>query len=197
VLIHEEWPWVVVTDTRLPDRDGFELCRRIRTCPCHSRLPVLFLSGWHDPGHQARGLAAGGDHYLSKLMPVRQVLVRLRMILSRFAALARAPAEESLEAAIDGVGVLPALRLVHLARRTGVLTLRRGERIIEVRVRDGQIVGADSDAASGLEALAEVLPWTHGELGFDTGEIEDTDPLGPFEALLASLCQRLCRGRRP
>jgi DNA-binding response OmpR family regulator len=200
VLVHEEWPWVLVTDTRLPGMDGFELCRCIRAGPCHSRLPILFLSGWHDSSHRARGLAAGGDHYLPKLTPVRQILVRLHMILGRFTPFLSA-ASEPVEATIDAVGVLPALRLLHLTRRTGVLNLRSGDRIIELRLRHGEVVGADSEAASGADALAEVLPWTHGELSFDPGEIEETPPLGRLTPLLASLCRRLnastASGARP
>jgi DNA-binding response OmpR family regulator len=51
-------------DSRLPDLDGFELCRRLRSLD--PRTPILFFSGAAHETDQRRGIEAGADAYLVK-----------------------------------------------------------------------------------------------------------------------------------
>src|SRR5687768_5089615 len=54
-------PDLVVLDVGLPDFDGWEVCRRLRT---HGDVPVLFLTALADEANLVRGLRLGGDDYL-------------------------------------------------------------------------------------------------------------------------------------
>lgn len=51
-------------DSRLPDLDGFELCRRLRALNSHT--PILFFSGDAYESDKTKGLAAGANAYLTK-----------------------------------------------------------------------------------------------------------------------------------
>ena len=51
-------------DSRLPDLDGFELCRRMRALNSHT--PILFFSGDAYESDKTKGLAAGANAYLTK-----------------------------------------------------------------------------------------------------------------------------------
>jgi len=51
-------------DSRLPDLDGFELCRRLRALDLHT--PILFFSGSAYEADKKRGIEAGADAYLVK-----------------------------------------------------------------------------------------------------------------------------------
>jgi DNA-binding response OmpR family regulator len=51
-------------DSRLPDLDGFELCRRMRALDLHT--PILFFSGAAYEADKKRGIEAGADDYLVK-----------------------------------------------------------------------------------------------------------------------------------
>jgi DNA-binding response OmpR family regulator len=51
-------------DSRLPDLDGFELCRRMRALDLHT--PILFFSGAANEADKKRGIEAGADAYLVK-----------------------------------------------------------------------------------------------------------------------------------
>jgi DNA-binding response OmpR family regulator len=188
-LLHEDWPWLVITDTSLPGLDGFELCRRIRSSPRTARLPVLFLSGWHDHQHHALGLAAGSDDYVSKLAPLRQLLLRVHLLLSRYATLS-APDEGPSAGTLEALGVPAVLRIAHATRVSGILTWSNVERFVEVRLREGEIVGADSERQGGLEALVDLLSWSHGRFELSRAETFDPAPLGPFETLLNEACLR-------
>jgi DNA-binding response OmpR family regulator len=70
----------VILDVMLPDLDGFEVCRRIRT---HSQVPILMLTARGDPTDRVVGLELGADDYLPKPFEPRELVARLRAILRR------------------------------------------------------------------------------------------------------------------
>ncbi|RVU18133.1 response regulator [Methylobacterium oryzihabitans] len=70
----------VILDVMLPDLDGFETCRRIRT---HSTVPILMLTAKGDDTDRIIGLEIGADDYLPKPFNPRELLARLRAILRR------------------------------------------------------------------------------------------------------------------
>jgi DNA-binding response OmpR family regulator len=70
----------VVLDLMLPDMDGLEVCRRLRTA--HD-TPVLMLTARGEPMDRVVGLELGADDYLGKPFEPRELLARLRAILRR------------------------------------------------------------------------------------------------------------------
>ena len=70
----------LVLDLMLPDGDGLDICRRLRT---HSDLPVLMLTARGDPFDRVVGLEIGADDYLTKPFEPRELLARLRAITRR------------------------------------------------------------------------------------------------------------------
>lgn len=75
--LEQEGPPVelVVTDLEMPEMDGVELTRRLKTAPAHGQLPVVILTTRGGEEDRARGLAAGADGYITKGDLVRQDLV--------------------------------------------------------------------------------------------------------------------------
>ena len=57
---------LVILDLRLPDVNGYEVCRSIRQFANSWTLPVLMLTGLHKPVDQLRGFAFGADAYMVK-----------------------------------------------------------------------------------------------------------------------------------
>jgi DNA-binding response OmpR family regulator len=77
-------PDLVVLDLMLPDLDGLEVCRRIRSMPGDAgRVPVLMLTAKGDPMDRIVGLEIGADDYLPKPFEPRELLARIRAILRR------------------------------------------------------------------------------------------------------------------
>src|SRR6266403_1731703 len=70
----------VVLDLMLPDMDGLDVCRQLRT---HSDTPVLMLTARGEPIDRIVGLELGADDYLPKPFEPREMLARLRAILRR------------------------------------------------------------------------------------------------------------------
>jgi signal transduction histidine kinase len=73
---------LVVLDVRMPEMDGYEVCRRIRENASHARLPVIFLTADQaDERRELLGLDAGGDEYLHKPLSRRVLSARVRNLL--------------------------------------------------------------------------------------------------------------------
>ena len=78
--IRRKAPDAVILDVMLPDLDGFETCRRIRT---GSDVPILMLTAKGEETDRIVGLELGADDYLPKPFNPRELLARLRAILRR------------------------------------------------------------------------------------------------------------------
>jgi len=77
-------PQLVVLDLMLPDMDGLEVCRRIRSLPgALAATPILMLTAKGDPMDRIIGLEMGADDYLPKPFEPRELLARIRAVLRR------------------------------------------------------------------------------------------------------------------
>lgn len=70
-------PALVLLDIRMPDIDGYELCRRLKADPVTRDTPVIFVTTLSEVGDEAAGFAAGGVDYIVK--PVSPLIVRARV----------------------------------------------------------------------------------------------------------------------
>jgi DNA-binding response OmpR family regulator len=73
-------PSLIVLDVGLPDIDGFEVCRTLRT---FSDVPVIFLTSRSDEIDRVVGLEIGGDDYVVKPFSPRELLARIKAIRRR------------------------------------------------------------------------------------------------------------------
>jgi len=71
----------IVLDVLLPDRDGFEVCRELRTR--RNPTPILMLTARATVDDRLRGFEAGADDYLTKPFSFRELLARLHALLRR------------------------------------------------------------------------------------------------------------------
>jgi DNA-binding response OmpR family regulator len=77
-------PELVILDLMLPDIDGLEVCRRVRSLPGETgQVPILMLTAKGDPMDRIVGLELGADDYLPKPFEPRELLARIRAILRR------------------------------------------------------------------------------------------------------------------
>ena len=81
-LIETESPDVVLLDLRLPDIDGYEVCRRIRA---FSDVPIVMLTARDAEIDKVRGLETGADDYVTKPFGHLELLARIRAVLRRAA----------------------------------------------------------------------------------------------------------------
>ncbi len=80
VLAGDQPPDLVLLDLGLPDLDGIEVCRRLRTW---SAVPVIYLTVRDDERSKVRGLDVGGDDYVTKPFGMPELVARIRAVLRR------------------------------------------------------------------------------------------------------------------
>ena len=82
LTVAEEFkPQAVVLDVMLPDLDGFEVCRQLRSEGLN--LGVLFLTAKDGMEDKVAGLTIGGDDYMTKPFSLEELVARLRALLRR------------------------------------------------------------------------------------------------------------------
>ena len=80
--LRDNRPDLVLLDINLPDMDGFEICRRIKSDPDTSRLPVIFLSASRLADLDVvTGLEHGGDNYLREPIDSSVLVAMVRAVL--------------------------------------------------------------------------------------------------------------------
>lgn len=70
-------PDVVICDVMMPEPDGFEVCRRLKTDVQTSHVPVMMLTALATDAHKIQGLEGGADDYLVKPFNAREVHLRV------------------------------------------------------------------------------------------------------------------------
>ena len=71
---------MIVLDIGLPDMDGFEVCRQVRS---RSSVPILMLTARDDEIDRVAGLEVGADDYVGKPFSPRELVARIKAILRR------------------------------------------------------------------------------------------------------------------
>jgi len=74
-------PDLLVLDVMLPDRDGFDLLKRLRADGAH--VPVVFLTARDSTEDKVKGLTVGGDDYVTKPFSLEELVARVRAVLRR------------------------------------------------------------------------------------------------------------------
>jgi DNA-binding response OmpR family regulator len=80
----EENPDIVVLDIRLPDIDGYEVCRRLRQNRVTRHIPVVFLTEKRERDDKLSGLELGAVDYITKPFDIQELRLRVRNVLRRF-----------------------------------------------------------------------------------------------------------------
>lgn len=80
-LIRERPPQIIISDIEMPEMNGFELCRTVKTDPDLKRIPLILLSTLSSPEDIIQGLHAGADNYVTKPYDATYLLGRVQSLL--------------------------------------------------------------------------------------------------------------------
>jgi len=78
-------PDLIILDVMMPDLDGFQLLRMIRSDNLLQKVPVIMLTAKSGVEHRIKGLEQGADDYLGKPFDSQELVLRIRSILKRLA----------------------------------------------------------------------------------------------------------------
>lgn len=76
-------PHLIVLDIMLPDIDGFEVCRILRTNTRTSHVPIIFLTQKDERSDKLQGLELGADDYITKPFDIEELKLRVQRAIER------------------------------------------------------------------------------------------------------------------
>lgn len=76
-------PHLIVLDIMLPDIDGFEVCRNLRTHTRTSHVPIIFLTQKDERSDKLQGLELGADDYITKPFDIEELKLRVQRAIAR------------------------------------------------------------------------------------------------------------------
>ncbi len=74
---------LLILDVMMPGMSGFELAEKLKSEPRTSKLPIIFLTAKDTEDDTLRGFGLGADDYVTKPFSVREVVARVKAVLSR------------------------------------------------------------------------------------------------------------------
>ncbi|MGQ9459092.1 MAG: GGDEF domain-containing response regulator [Anaerolineae bacterium] len=153
-------PNLIILDIRLPDIDGYEVCRSLRNTLRTSHIPILFLTQKDERSDKIAGLQLGADDYITKPFDIEELRLRVQNVLRR----------ATYESQTNPVTGLPSAKLIEeqlkrLLREQGWHLLYIGVNQFEAFTEAYGFVAADDV----LRLVAMVL----GEAVTDLGTLDD------------------------
>jgi two-component system response regulator ResD len=140
-------PALVILDVMLPQLDGWEVLRRIRT---EGRTPVIMLSARTEDVDKVVGLELGADDYMTKPFNPKELTARVRAILRRFGG--QTSPDQLVEVA--DVAISPARREVHVQGAPITLRAKEFDLLLALARQPGRVLTREA-------LLADVWDYAH------------------------------------
>lgn len=149
----EEKPKLILLDLMIPGKDGYDVCREVRSNSEIRNTPIIMLTAKSEELDKILGLELGADDYITKPFSVRELLARVKAVLRRFSVVEP-------ESSVLVFGNLKAdfeKREIHVKDKKLDLTLKEFE-LLEILIRNkGKILTRDTllDKIWGYEYIGE------------------------------------------
>lgn len=165
-MAHSEQPDLLILDVMMPDMDGYEVTRRLRTDQVTAGIPIIMFTAKTQIDDKVTGFEAGADDYLTKPTQPRELLAHVKAVLARTSKGRTGQIAETLESTAERGHVI------------GVMASKGGLGVSTAALNLGVILRSRSQKSV---VVAEFRPG-QGSLGLELGYIRPTG--------LSSLLQR-------
>ena len=119
--VKDEKPDLIILDLMLPEIDGLEICKQLRSVPETAMLPILMLTAKAEESDTIVGLELGADDYVTKPFSPKAIIARVKALLRR---IDRAPSEGAAFYRYGALTMNPARHEVRLGSHDVPLTAK-------------------------------------------------------------------------
>ena len=82
--VEEELPALILLDVLMPDIDGFEVCKRLKSSPETAAVPIIFLSALSEDEEKQKGLDLGAVDFITKPFDPSEIQTKVKQHLLAF-----------------------------------------------------------------------------------------------------------------
>ncbi|MEW5784359.1 MAG: response regulator transcription factor [Bacillota bacterium] len=134
-------PDLIILDVMLPEMDGLDVCRRLRSIEQTAAVPILMLSARREELDRVLGLEMGADDYVVKPFSVRELVARVRAMLRRQDRKAVTGVEEVL--VVNDVTLYPERHQVVVRGEACLLTFKEFSLLYLLMANAGKVMTRD------------------------------------------------------
>ncbi len=157
-------PDLVLSETRMPEMDGLELCTVLKSDERFRQIPFVFLTSQKAVESKVKGLEQGADDYLTKPIYIKEVVTRVRMILQKVEKdrIERKETKNGFAGNLSDMGVVDLVQTFEIGRKTGMIKIE-GERAGVVYFKEGRVTDAELGRLRGENAFYRMLNTFEGK----------------------------------
>src|SRR5579859_2907912 len=161
-------PDLIISDTKMPEMDGFELVERLKQNADWSTIPFIFLTAQSDVEDKIRGLELGVEDYLTKPIYIKEILTRVKILLQKKQRQSleenRRESRTKFAGQLSDMAVVDLIQTIEISRKSGVIHFKHpdGKRAA-IYFRNGKVIDAELGRLSGEAAVYRLLVWTEGD----------------------------------
>ena len=169
-------PDLILSDTKMPEMDGFELCRRLKTDDRYRGTPFIFLTGQKSVEYKVKGLELGVEDYLTKPIYIKEIVTRVKILLQKKEKerLEKKDLKASFAGSLADMGVVDLVQTLEMGKKSGALHVKNRKGVEAVAYfRDGRILDCElGGKVVGENAFYRLLNWQEGEFAIEFKPIE-------------------------
>ncbi len=152
-------PDIVLSDIMMPEMDGYELQRRLRSDPETAAIPFIFLSAKCEPTDQLEGLRMGADDYVCKPFDFEDLVDRIEQAIAKVARVVSYSAKADFSGNVNQMSIADVLQIVEINHKSGELIFKneKGKKTGKVFFQKGALVHARTARLSGEEAFYQIM----------------------------------------
>ncbi|HSN90871.1 MAG TPA: response regulator, partial [Anaeromyxobacteraceae bacterium] len=169
-------PDLILSDTKMPEMDGFELCRRLKQDERYRGTPFIFLTGQKSVEYKVKGLELGVEDYLTKPIYIKEIVTRVKILLEKKEKerLEKKDLKASFAGNLSDMGVVDLVQTLEMGKKSGALHIKNARGVEAVcYFREGRILDCEfGGKLTGETAFYRLLNWQEGEFAIEFKPIE-------------------------
>ncbi|MFZ6183350.1 DUF4388 domain-containing protein [Nannocystis pusilla] len=157
-------PELIVSDTRLPDGSGFEFCRIVKSHAKWGQIPFIFLTSATELEDKVHGLELGVDDYLTRPIYVKEIMVRVKMLLQRKQQerIGKKDARTKFSGQLADMAIVDLMQTIEISRKSGTIEFETDLGPAAVWFRDGRLIDAEMGRLQADAAVFRLLGLSDG-----------------------------------
>lgn len=171
-------PELILSDTKMPEMDGFQFCRELKHDHRLSGIPFIFLTAEKSVDHKIKGLELGVDDYLTKPIYIKEIVTRIKILLEKKEkeSLERRDPRSNFAGDLADMGVVDLIQTIEIGRKTGTIRFRRDDgKVGHLFFRNGKVIDAELDRLKGEHAVYRLMVWGDGKFDIEFGHLDRAD----------------------